>query len=788
MERHSEIERLELRSRTGGLHLNDVFERVFETAPTAIVVVGLDGRFERCNPAFCALVGHDAEAVRSFRFQDMVQVDDHARHRSAIEDLVEGRVLATEVEYRFRQASGDDIWVNAKLSLMPSKGDQPACIVALLSDISDRVQTLTDLHVMREQLEGFIKEAPIPMAMVDRDMRYIRCSRRWISDYGLNLGSIEGRSHYDAFPHLPESWVQAHKRGLAGETVKNAEDWYRWPDGRMQWLRWEVHPWHNRAGEVAGLILFAEDITDRKLAEQSLRESEARLRQAAEAAHFGTFDVDITTGEAHWSPEALSLLGLAPDACPTNIHEMEQLIGHRATLEIGRQLQSAFHPQSDGVLRQDLSITHADGSRRWLQVHGQVMFDSNAFQRSATRVRGMLLDITETRRMQQNLEQAKRLETIGRLSGGIAHDFNNLLTIILSNLELAQRRIDDEDALRLINAAIDALHTGASFNSRLLSLAKTRHTQSGLLDVGHQLSLMWPMLSRAVGDKAKLTLQTIDQPWIVRADDAELTSAVLNLVINACDAMPDGGEIIVGIENVALDAAMVESLNCAAPGDYLRVFVRDTGTGMLPSTAEMAQEPFFTTKTGGRGTGLGLTTVAAFAARENGCVHIETQEGTGTTVSIYLPREQGAETSMLGSDGCEDELAHGDGETVLVVEDDDMVRETVLKRLEVLGYVVFEARNASEAFQQLEAGHHIDLVFSDMSMPGPMSGHDLLAQVRARYPSIGILLTTGNNGPDQNTRSPLGDRNIPLLPKPYSISKLSQCIRDALCQRPRPEI
>ena len=784
MARPSEIDRLDLKSVTDELHLDDWFERVFATAPTAIVVVGLDERIERCNPAFGALVGHDADALESLGFQDMVHVEDRARHKSAMEDLVEGRVLATEVEYRFQQADGADIWVNAKFSLILENGDQPACIVALLSDISDRVQTLTDLHVMREQLEGFIKQAPIPMAMVDRNMRYIRCSRRWMSDYELDLGSIEGRSHYEVFPRLPESWVQAHKRGLAGETVKSAEDWYRWPDGRLQWLRWEIHPWHNRAAEVAGLILFAEDITDRKLAEQSLRESEARLRQAAEAAHFGTFDVDMTTGKAHWSPEALSLLGLAHDACPTSVHEMEQLIGHRATLEVGRQLQSAFHSQSDGVLRQDLAITHADGSRRWLQVHGQVMFDSNAFQRSATRVRGMLLDITETRRMQQNLEQSKRLEAIGRLSGGIAHDFNNLLTVILSNLELAQRRITDEGALRLMETAIEALHTGASFNSRLLSLAKTRHTQSGLLDVGRQLSLMWPMLSRAVDYKAKLTLQSINQPWIVRADDAELNSALLNLVINACDAMPDGGEIIVGIENVALDAAMVESLNCAAPGDYLRVFVRDTGTGMPPSTAEMAQEPFFTTKTGGRGTGLGLTTVAAFAARENGCVHIETQEGSGTTVSIYLPREQDAEPSMLVSDGCEDELVDGDGEAILVVEDDDMVRETVLKRLEVLGYVVFEARNASEAFQQLEAGHHIDVVFSDMSMTGPLSGRDLLAQVRAKYPSVGILLTTGNNTSGQATRSPLDEREIPLLPKPYSMSKLSQCIRNALCRRP----
>lgn len=783
MARHSQIDRLEPGSGTNKAFADDWFERVFANAPTAIVVITFDGRVEGCNSAFCTLVGNEAEAVKSLGFQDMVHVDDRARIESALEDLAQGRRLATEVECRFRQADGGFSRVHATFSLMEEKGSQPACIIALLSDISDRVHTLTDLHVIREQLESFIKEAPIPMAMVDRNMRYIRCSRRWISDYGLTLGAIEGRNHYDVFPHLPESWVKAHKRGLAGETVKCAEDRYRWPDGRLQWLRWEVHPWHNRAGEVAGLILFAEDISDYKLTEQSLRESEARLRHAAEAARFGTFDVDMTTGKAHWSPEALALLGLAPDACPTSIREMEKLIGHRATLEIGRQLQSAFHAQSDGDLKQDLAISHADGSRRWLQVHGQVIFDSNAFPRRATHVRGMLLDITETRRMQRNLEQSKRLETIGRLSGGIAHDFNNLLTVILSNLELAQRRIADDDALGLIESAIEALHTGASFNSRLLSLAKIRRTQSALLDVGRQLSVIWPMLSRAVADRTTLTLQSVNHPWIVRADKAELNSALLNLVINACDAMPDGGEIVLGIENVSLDPAMVENLHCAMPGDYLRVFLSDTGAGMPPGIAEMAQEPFFTTKTGGRGTGLGLTTVAAFAARENGCIHIETKEGHGTTVSIYLPRAHGAEPSMLGSDGCEEKLVHGDGEAILVVEDDDMVRETVMKRLEILGYVVVEARNASEAVQQLEAGHDIDLVFSDMSMPGPMSGHDLLAHVRANYPSIGTLLTTGNKISGQSAGNLLDERDIPLLAKPCSMAKLSQCISDALCRR-----
>jgi PAS domain S-box-containing protein len=783
MVQHSDTGGFEPEPFGGKLHWDDWFESVFKTAPMAIVVAGLDGRFHTCNPAFHELLGYDASALGSLGFDDVVHADDLEKNRAAIEDVLSERVPASEVECRFRRADGRLIWVNLKLSLLPERAGQSTGIVALLGDISDRVQTLAELHAMREQLERFIQDAPIPMAMVDRQMRYIRCSRRWISDYGLEGASIEGCCHYDLFPDLPQSWTEAHKRGLKGEYVKCGEDCYQWSDGRMQWLRWEVHPWHDSRREVAGLILFAEDISDRKQAEHSLRESEAHLRHAAESAHFGTFDIDMTTGVAHWSPEALSLLGLAPDACPTSVHQMERLIGNRATLQIGRQLQSAFHPMSDGHLRQDIAVTRPDGSRCWLQVHGRVVFDRDEFKRSAMRVSGMLLDITEMRQMQRNLEQSKRLEAIGRLSSGIAHDFNNLLTVIMSNLELAQRRIGDAETLGLIAAAIEALKTGASFNSRLLSLAKTRQTRPGLVNVGRHLDTTRPILSRAAGDKIELNILPTKRIWPVRADDAELNSTLLNLVLNAHDAMRDGGEITIGAENVDLDTATAEGLSGATAGEYVRIFVRDTGTGMPPEVAEQAQEPFFTTKTGGRGTGLGLTSAAAFAARENGWMHIETRPGHGTTMSVYLPRDHETENDAAPPEADMNDLVYGDGEVLLVVEDDDLVREATLKRLEVLGYVVHEARDAMEACERLDAGHHIDLVFSDVSMPGAMTGHDLVSRIRALYPSVGILLTTGDT-PGQTAMEHADLAGTAFLAKPYSLAKLSRYIRDALNHLP----
>lgn len=757
------------------------FEGVFEHAAMGIVVTDLQGRIQTCNPAYLSLVGHDAPTLEGMTVHDLIPPEDLSDFMSKANRLVSGKLSFFEIETRYRRADETLIWVRKHVSLLPDESGAPGHMLSLISDISERKHFLAELQGLRDRLERFIVDAPMSMAMFDHDMRYIRCSRRWIDDYNLHGAQIEGNRHYDLFPELPESWIKAHQRGLAGEVVKCREDWFLRPDQTVQWLRWEVHPWHEASGEIAGVIVFAEDVSDRKRAEQSLRESEARLRLAAEAAHFGTFDVDLATGQAHWSPEALGLLGLPRGASPQTIEEMERHIGPRAVLQIRNQLQSAFDPIGNGRLKQDIRLTLPNSNRRWLQVHGRVIFSRTGGRRHATRVRGMLLDITETRQMQRRLENSKRLESIGRLSSGIAHDFNNLLTVILSNLELAQRRTSDPETRALLDTAIEASEMGATFNSRLLSLARTRRVQPDLLQVDRHLASIWPILSRAVGDTIHLNILHNRKIGTVRADKAELDSALLNLVVNARDAMPHGGQITIGAENVMLDADAAEDLSGATPGDYVRIFVQDTGLGMPPEIAEQAQEPFFTTKSVGRGTGLGLTSAAAFAAREDGFMQIESTPGLGTTVSVLLPRDHDDHQAGKSDGGKTSGITYGDGEVILVVEDDDLVRETVVKRLEVLGYVVCEARNAVSACQMLDEGHHVDLVFSDVAMPGQMSGHDLADWVRANHPTVGLLLTTGNAVGGTSPQS--ASNAVQILPKPYSIARLGRKIRDALRRR-----
>ena len=654
-------------------------------------------------------------------------------------------------------------------------------------------------HASASQLFGFIQQAPVALAVFDRKMRYLAHSRRWSEDHGLGDADLRGQCHYDVFDTVPDAWGRAHDRALAGEGVAKTEDWIVHADGRVQWLSWDVLPWYDAPGLPAGVMIFTQDITDSKRTEHSLRESEARLRLAAEAAHFGMFDIDLAAGVAHWSKEALALLGLPEEARPVSLEDLKPILDPGSLKALRAVLRNALRPGSGGGLMQQVRLPGTGAEDRWLQFHGQVAFAGQGADRKAGRIRGMILDVTEARRMEQRLSHAERVDSVGRLASGIAHDSNNLLTVILSNLELALARTDDPDMRQMIGTAVNAAQVNAGFNRRLLSLTGTRTDAASVVRIGAHLSAMRQLLSHAIGDRVDLSIAPDDGVWPVRADPGDLDSALLNLALNARDAMPEGGTLSIVAGNVTLDAAQA---GCMGPqardGAFVRIAVGDTGTGMPPDIAAQAMEPFFTTKPKGRGTGLGLTSTASFVSRLNGFMTIDSTPPHGTEIALYLPSETGDRHSAgtgsgtgSGTDngrdnntGLQADLAHGDGEVVLLVEDNREVREAGIKRLEILGYVVIDARDATEALAVLARGEPVDLVFSDVVMPGAISGLDLLHQVTQDYPGIAVLLTTAHATAMWRNDTTMGTNSVDILPKPHTINDLAQALRRALDRRP----
>jgi signal transduction histidine kinase len=377
---------------------------------------------------------------------------------------------------------------------------------------------------------------------------------------------------------------------------------------------------------------------------------------------------------------------------------------------------------------------------------------------------------------EEALASARRLEAAGRLAGGVAHDFNNLLAVIAGNLELAEDGDADEPTRELMRRARDAAEKGRDLNTRLLSLARKRALAPQYLSVNWRVEETAKLLTSALGEHITVGMELAADLWMTLADPGEIDSALLNTAANARDAMPKGGRIAIATSNVTFDAPSAAALHTdALPGEYVRLTIADDGAGMPREILEKAMEPFFTTK-GPAGSGFGLASVASFAKKTGGFATIASALGQGCIVSLYLPRCM-KEPLARGISASVASL--GDGLLVLVVEDNDQVREVTLKRLESLGYAVAEARTGPEALERLQSGDPVQIVLSDIVMPG-MTGYDVLRWVRSNKPRIKVILCSGYNEGDRGGSDQGAIRDAVILGKPYSRDQLARALSDAL--------
>jgi PAS domain S-box-containing protein len=384
-------------------------------------------------------------------------------------------------------------------------------------------------------------------------------------------------------------------------------------------------------------------------------------------------------------------------------------------------------------------------------------------------------DISHEVAQEQAWRKMQRMEALGQLTGGIAHDFNNLLTIITGNHELLEFELETDVQRDLLSRANDAAMMGARLTARLLTFARRRPLSAVLLDLNEQVLGMMDLLRRTIGEPISLSASLAPGLWLVRADLSEVENAVLNLAINARDAMPSGGRLILETRNVELGDGEHGGEIGVAAGRYVRLSVSDTGTGMPPEVLARVFDPFFSTKQAGKGTGLGLSVIYGFAKQSGGHVAIYSEAGHGTTVNIYLPSaEVDAGRRPVGPEGAAAPLSPS-GRTILVVEDQAAVLDVTVRRLAQLGYRVEQADSARAAIEILQAGVPVDLVFSDVVMPGEMTGFDLAAWVEENRPELPVLLTSGFA--EDVARPPSrGGRQPEILRKPYGRNDLLQAL------------
>jgi PAS domain S-box-containing protein len=568
----------------------------------------------------------------------------------------------------------------------------------------------------------------------------------------------------------------------AKEGKYESEGWRVRKDGSQFWALAVVDAMKNEAGELIGFVKITRDLTERKLAHQQLLESERRYRRLIEAVvDYAIFQLDVEGYVTSWNPGAERIKGYAADEI---IGQHFSCLYTQKDRETGVPRQALRKAAEEGKYEAEGLRCRKDGT----VFHASVVIDPIRDERGeligyAKVTRDISKRIQAEQALkdtQEQLAMSQKMEAVGQLSGGIAHDFNNLLMIVLGNLEAAQRHgkeIVNANLQRSLHHAMRGAQRAAALTTRLLAFSRRQALDPKPLDVNKFLTGSVEFLQRSLGETIEIEAVGAGGLWQAEVDANHLETALVNLAINARDAMAGGGKLTIEASNTFLDEDYTRTNPEASPGQYVMICVSDTGHGMPRDILNRAFEPFFTTKEPGQGTGLGLSQVYGFVKQSGGHIKLYSEEGQGTTVKIYLPRlakgyaEEQEERTGLGGEGERDE-------TILVVEDDEDLRAYICEVLRELKYRVFSAASPMAALALLEQKGRVDLLLTDIVMPG-MNGRDLAKAAEALRPDLPVLYMTGysRNAVVHHGRL---DKGVDLLQKPVSQADLAARVRDLL--------
>jgi two-component system, cell cycle sensor histidine kinase and response regulator CckA len=540
-------------------------------------------------------------------------------------------------------------------------------------------------------------------------------------------------------------------------------------NGRLVYCDVSVSRTRDGTGDLSLVILH--DVTQRRITEEGLRRSRQQLAEAQSISGLGSFERDLSDDTIVCSDELYRIWGVRPTGFPSTHKNFIDYVHPEDIGSLTEALRLAI--QGGPPLDAEFRVVRSDNSVLHVQARAEVRRDPTGAPISLV---GTVMDITERKNLEQQLRQAQKMDAIGQLAGGIAHDFNNLLTVIQGNSDLALDSLDPSTSAHGdISEIRKAAASAAALTQQLLAFSRRQVLQLRPIELRAVARGVERMLGRLLGENIELVLELDEDPGLVLADSGQIEQVLINLTVNARDAMPAGGRITIASTSARVTASE-ESEIPLSPGEYEVLKVSDTGTGMDAATQERIFEPFFTTKPAGRGTGLGLSTVHGIVKQSGGELHVDSALGEGTTFTIYFPRVSG---TILADVPKKAARAGGGSETILVVEDEAPLRHLVRRVLMKKGYVVLEAANAEEAIRICEnESQHFDLIVTDVVMPG-LNAREMVERIAEMRSGIKVLFMSGYHK-DHVMVQNLATATIDFLHKPFSPQDLAEKVRRVL--------
>ena len=749
---------------------NDLLRAIIEAAPVAIIGLDLDGKVQTVwNPAAEKMLGWKAQEVMG-RTLPSVSVENQEEYRHIREIIRSGKTV-DGVDVRRRRCGGSPIDYSIYASPLYGSGDHISGNIAVLVDITEREQMKRELISREREYRTLLGIIPDFIVRYDSELRRIYVNPAWEKASGLSAAEVIGVPYTD-IPKVPAPAVDEYAKKLRQvmETGVSRSIEFTWENayGVKLFLDYVIVPEYDNHGKIAGVLAVGRDITARKQTEEAIRKLTQAIEQSPASIVItdvtGTIEFVNTTFTQITGYTRAEAVGRNPGILKSGETTAEEYSRLWKTISSGEVWGGEFHNRKK------------NGELFW--EHATIAPVKNA-ENVITHYVAVKEDITDRKKLEEQLLQTQKMEAVGQLAGGVAHDFNNMLGVITGYAELALEKAANDDSLRQdIEEIREAALRSIEITRQLLAFARKQTIVPKILDLNRTIEGMLKLLRRLIGENIDLSWVPGPDLWPVKMDPSQIDQILANLCVNAGDAISGVGTVRIETQKAGFDDTYCAEHEGFSPGQYVMLAVSDNGRGMDKRTMDKIFEPFFTTKRSGEGTGLGLATVYGIVKQNAGFINVYSEPGHGATFTIYLPRHA-VKTEHIGVESRTDRPPRGH-ETILVVEDESAILKMVTLMLEKFGYTVLASSKPGEAMRiASENAGEIDLLITDLVMPG-MTGLDLAKNLNSLYPELKCLFMSGYMGNVIDMQEGVLKEGVNFIQKPFSQQELAAKVREAL--------